>query len=294
MPNPRFAAFVAPARPRAEVTRLVAGLLMALSVYLGIVILIFGSAAFWVPRDADLRWLEGLMDPSRPGPMLLILASFSGMALGPMLAARALHKRPAATLFGPAARTLRDFAAAAAIAGAVIGVALLLWRATNTPVQNLELRTWALLLPVSLLGVLLQTGAEEVLFRGYLQQQLAARFASPWVWAALPSLIFGLLHTDPVSAGSNAWLMAGAAAVFGLMAADLTARTGSIGAAWGFHFANNTMALLIVATDGTLTGLALWITPYDISDTARIRASLPLDLLMLGIIWFSIRRILGR
>jgi uncharacterized protein len=48
----------------------------------------------------------------------------------------------------------------------------------------------------------------------------------------------------------------GAAATFGLIAADLTARTGSIGAAWGFHFANNTMAITILATDGTITGLS--------------------------------------
>jgi DNA-directed RNA polymerase subunit RPC12/RpoP len=41
-------------------------------------------------------------------------------------------------------------------------------------------------------GVLIQTGAEEVLFRGYLQQQLAARFASPIAWMVLPSAIFAL------------------------------------------------------------------------------------------------------
>ncbi len=56
---------------------------------------------------------------------------------------------------------------------------------------------------------LIQTGAEELVFRGYLQQQLAARFASPLIWMVLPALIFGAVHYDPATAGPNVWLDGG-------------------------------------------------------------------------------------
>ncbi len=155
---------------------------------------------------------------------------------------------------------------------------------------GLSFGTWILILPIALIAIAIQTGAEELLFRGYLQQQLAARFASPVVWAVLPALIFGLLHFDPASAGGNVWLVVGSAALFGLMAADLTARSGSIGAAWGFHLANNMFALTVIATQGTLTGFALYLTPYDISDTEAIRALIPVDLGLMVLTWFLIRR----
>jgi membrane protease YdiL (CAAX protease family) len=69
-------------------------------------------------------------------------------------------------------------------------------------------------LPLALVGVLIQTGAEEVLFRGYMQQQLAARFSSPILWMVLPSAIFAALHYQPEIMGDNTWLMMGAVFVF--------------------------------------------------------------------------------
>jgi membrane protease YdiL (CAAX protease family) len=114
-----------------------------------------------------------------------------------------------------------------------------------------------------LVGVLIQTGAEEVLFRGYLQQQLAARFSSPMIWMVLPSALFAALHYQPEVMGDNTWLMMGAVFVFALLAADLTAVTGTIGAAWAMHFVNNALAILVMATDGPLSGLALYIAPIS-------------------------------
>jgi hypothetical protein len=118
-------------------------------------------------------------------------------------------------------------------------------------------------LPLALVGVLIQTGAEEVLFRGYMQQQLAARFSSPLMWMILPSAIFAALHYQPEIMGDNTWLMMAAVFVFAVLAADLTAVTGNIGAAWGMHFVNNALAILVVATDGPLSGLALFMAPIS-------------------------------
>ena len=293
MADPRFHAFVAPARAYRSLGRLLVGILLVINIYALVTAAILGMLWLVSVRDPNMVWLENALAADTPVSMLMLLATFVGMALGPMIAARAIHKRRAATLFGPAARTLRDFTIALGIAGGILGIAVLVSFEINAPLPGLSFGTWIVIFPLALIAIAVQTGAEEILFRGYLQQQLAARFASPVVWAVVPALIFGFLHFDPASAGGNVWLVVGSASLFGLMAADLTARTGSIGAAWGFHFANNMFALTIIATQGTLTGLALYLTPYDISDTAAIRALIPLDLGMMVLVWFLIRRVLG-
>jgi hypothetical protein len=114
-----------------------------------------------------------------------------------------------------------------AICVVVFAVTALIPTPALTPLPNTELSLWMSFLPLALVGVLIQTGAEEVLFRGYLQQQLAARFSSPILWMVLPSAIFAALHYQPEVMGDNTWLMMGAVFVFALLAADLTAVTGN-------------------------------------------------------------------
>jgi membrane protease YdiL (CAAX protease family) len=150
-----------------------------------------------------------------------------------------------------------------------------------------------MLLPLALLGVAVQTGAEELVFRGYLQQQLAARFRSPLIWMLVPSLAFGAAHYDPATSGGNLWLIVLATGAFGLAAADLTARSGSLGAAWGFHFANNVAALLVIAVKGTIPGLALFTTPYDATDPV-MRGLVVIDIVTLAVAWLLVRRALSR
>ncbi|HBS98322.1 MAG TPA: CPBP family intramembrane metalloprotease, partial [Citreicella sp.] len=89
--------------------------------------------------------------------------------------------------------------------------------------------TWLALLPLTLLALLVQTGSEEILFRGYLQSQLAARLPWPAVWLVLPSALFALGHHAPAIYGANAGLVTLWAFVFGLAMADLTARSGTLG-----------------------------------------------------------------
>lgn len=292
--TPAFEAFVAPAKPTRQVWMLLLGLLLATVLYAFVTFVLF--AGIWLARGVpqNLVWIEDLLRADTPAKLLILLSTFVGMALGPMAAAVMLHERSAGSLFGRAPVVLKDFVVAAAIAGTVLGASLILWSAMNDAVPNLAFGMWAKVLPFALFGILVQTGAEELLFRGYMQQQLAARFRSGIAWAILPSVLFGFAHFDVATAGENAPLIVLSAGLFGLLAADLTARTGSIGAAWGFHFANNTLALTLIATEGTLTGLALYKTPYDVSDAEAMRLALPFDLLMMAVIWWVIRRVLGR
>jgi uncharacterized protein len=293
--TPAFDRFVEPARRRPQIWRFVLGILVAVVVYVAWTVGVIAAGYFVLGRGEDpLSWTQRLVEADAPQGTLLLLLTFVGMALGPIAAARWLHGRRAGTLIGPPVRTLRDFVVAAAVVFAVLGLAIGIWSVEYDALLNLPPSTWALLLPLTLLGLLVQTGAEELLFRGYMQTQLAARFRSPIVWLLLPSLLFGIVHSDPATAGDNVWMVVGSAAVFGLIAADLTARTGSIGAAWGFHFANNVVAIAILATGGTITGLALWVTPYTLAEYEATLAGVLLDVGMLVVAWWIVRRAVAR
>ena len=292
--NPFFDRYVEPARARAQIWRLILGSILIALIYLAGLLVIFGLIWLAVGSDRMTDWAERVVDASSPTGVLLLMASFIGMALAPMAVVRWVHKRPAATLFGSAPRVLRDFTVAAGIALAIYAPILMVWSLQFDAMPNIPLSLWLSFLPLALCGLLVQTLAEELVFRAYLMQQLAARFRSPLVWMALPCVAFGIVHYDPTTAGSNVWIVVGAATTFGLVAADLTRITGSIGASWGYHFANNFVAILILSTEGTIPGLALYLTPYSIDDTELVPLLSLGDLAVMVVIWLLLRRVLRR
>ena len=287
-----FAAYTAPARHRPQIWRVLAGLVVVVVTMIAWLGVVFGALALLFGTTSALDWLGRLTIPVTPAPALLLLSSFVGMGLGTVLAARLLHRRGAGTLIGPRGRATRDFAIAIGVVVAVYGISLAVWSGGAPPQPNLPPPVWLAFLPVALLGIFIQTGAEELLFRGYLMQQVAARSNSRWLAYLLPSAIFGLLHLDPATMGTNAWPIVVSTTLVGLIAADLTWVTGSLGAAWGLHFANNVAALTVVATKGTITGLALYVTPYPADSLSPL--VLVIDAAMLVAIWLVLRRVLRR
>ena len=284
-------AFVAPARTYPQIWRLLVGLGLSVAVYVGF-LMIVGFGARFAGFEAF-----GLPLAQTPATTLVVLFSFIGMGLGAGLAARVLHKRGFYTLIGAKSRAMADFIRASGISIAVYAIffAVMALMGQSTPITpNIDLGLWALLLPLSLLGVFIQTGAEEVLFRGYLQQQLAARFPTPVVWMILPSALFAAGHYDAATFGQSAWLLVAATALFGILAADLTARTGTIGAAWGLHFANNCFAILFIAVDGPLSGLGLYTTPFDASNMGDNTLLIAIDMGAMVLTWVAIRALIVR
>lgn len=287
------AEFVAPARLRPAFWRLLLGLLLSAAIYVLGIGAIFGLLVLASGPDGATTWMGRMASDGTPTATLLVLATFIGMGLGPMLAVRLLHARSVASLFGPRRRLIRHFAIGlAACVALYLLTSLIPSDVALTP--NLSLALWASFMPLALVGVLVQTGAEEVLFRGYIQQQMAARFASPLAWMVLPSALFAVLHYQPELMGDNAWIVVAAVFLFALLAADLTARTGTIGAAWGFHFANNCVAILFIAMEGPLSGLALYTVPTTDMSAADLRPLLMADMAVTVLIWGAIRLALRR
>ncbi|MFZ8959785.1 MAG: CPBP family intramembrane glutamic endopeptidase, partial [Paracoccaceae bacterium] len=229
-------------------------------------------------------------DPQTSGPnlTLILLGSFVTLLVGPFFVVWLLHDRSPRSVFGPLRTMHQQFWIAVAVFSALATLSVLI-PAEFSLVRSLDLKKWLILLPLALGLIAIQTGAEELLFRGYLQSQLAARFKSPIIWAVLPSVLFGLAHFAPEEHGSAAWYLVLATSVFGLCAADLTHRFGTIGPAWGFHFANNVMAMLAVSLPGALGGLALYHLPIAANDAKAIVPVILRDIAVTIVIWLGIR-----
>ena len=289
--TPVFERFVAPARVRPQLWRTIAGMaLIAAGYVLGFVVVMIVVVTMLGPEEA-MAYLGTFESGGTPTLVVAFLAMFAVPFLSAVLAARWLHGRRARSLFGR--RVARDFATAVILAGAVNAVLAVALPLPFAPEPNAPLPLFLSFLPVALVAVAIQTGAEEVAFRGYLQQQLAARFRSPLVWMGIPSVAFGLLHVDPTAGWANAWT-ALPPMLFGLVAADLTRLTGSIGLAWGLHFLNNCLAILVLSLKGNLSGLALYVTPFEAGDISLFDALIWQEMAITVIIWAVVRLWLAR
>jgi len=231
-----------------------------------------------------------------PQSMLILLYGFGLIWAGLVIGVRLVHRRGFETLVG-APRALWHQSKQVGLALIALSIATLVlppYGAHGALIAGQPFGTWLALLLPALVGVLIQTSAEEAVFRGYLQQQLAARFGAPWVWMVLPSLLFGLAHYAPQTYGANAWLVVIWAGVFGLIAADLTARSGTLGPAITFHFLSNVGVMLVVSPQGEMSGLALYQYPFDSRDEAALRSYLPFDFALMALGWLAARIALRR
>jgi uncharacterized protein len=239
---------------------LVGGLLI------GIIWLVFSVAAAIPVLTGLLEGPEGAGHlvgdfVTSPPETALILTSFVGLWCGVWLAVRLLQRRPIASVFGASKRIsqpdfLRGFVATLIVCLPAELVSVLIDPSLER--SAIGVSEWLLwLIPLTLL-VVLQISAEEVAFRGYFVQSLAARFPSQLVWALLPGAVFTLLHFDGEALPwMNAHLLITTAA-FTLAATSLVVATGNLGAAMGVHLALNFYGLLVVSNIGWLSGTSLF------------------------------------
>ena len=190
-----------------------------------------------------------------------------GFALGGFLMLlNLLHGRGFRSLTGPTAEAGGDLIRVLGTVCLCLAVIEILppWYDPAEVEMAHSLFAWLGLFPVTLAVLLVQVGTEEVFFRGYLQQQFAAISRSPLAWMILPSVMFGGLHYWNGHGPAEGALWAIWATGLGIACADLTARTGNIGAAIGLHMANNAFALLIVHIAGwPSSGVALFLFPHQ-------------------------------
>lgn len=284
-----FQRWVDAARARAELWRTLAGLAIvvaALMVVANLVAIIAVTSG--IIRAGDL---QAILDAA-PRPLthldaVLIfsvgLATFGGLWVGVWAALKLLHKRSLASLIGFDGRfNGGQWMTGGALAAGYLAIGVVLSLATGGGPQrsSLPIDSWlASLAPLAVL-ILVQSAGEELLFRGYLVQQLAARVNTPLVWGLVPALAFGMAHIangrgDPQFTAYYVF----AALMLGLVMTAMVWRTGGLSAAIGFHLVNNLGAMLVVSVGGGDPPLSLFVLGYR-----DVMASAPTDLAVLGLL----------
>ena len=278
---------VNPARQKSGIFRLLLGLVILTLIYL----VLLTALLFALKLTMGGVWVSNLRPGvvTSPGLTLTLLGSFSTMAIAVGAVVLILHHRSPTTLLGGLRPAFDQFCQS--IRGLIpyLIIVILLVFSSQDMQPHLAIGTWLTLLPITLVLLMVQVGAEELVFRGYLQSQLAALNAPTFVWILLPSVAFGLLHYDPTTTGDLApWIVLWAI-FFGVAAADLTARYGTLGPAIAMHFVNNFAAITLMGVKDNLGGLNLYVYPFSISNTSKFTEMLPLETFALGLAYLSIR-----
>ncbi|MEL7280360.1 MAG: CPBP family intramembrane glutamic endopeptidase [Pseudomonadota bacterium] len=277
---------IRPARLSANPARLIVGSIMVVVIYLSLLFLF----ANYLPAMIGSERVERLYDDESASYVFLLLFQFTFIIVALSMVLRTIHRRQLRTLVGRTDRAIYDFWCCAKY---LTPLFLFFWLMPMPEEfrleRHLQLGPWLLLLVFALPLVLIQISAEELVFRGYLQSQLAARFKHPILWIGIPSVLFGLLHYSPEMAGENAWMMVVWSALFGVAAADLTARSGTLGPAFALHFVNNVFAIVLAAPEGNLDGVALYTFPLALDTPGLASAILPLEVMVTLCAWLCCR-----
>ena len=288
-----YEALIAPARAKASLLRLILGLVITALLYMLLVSLSW-QVLLSVMGEAWFEQTLQLPGPSSPSQMFVILGSFVFMTAAVSFTVWSLHHHSPLLLIGDFARARAQFLRTMIRLFALATVVAVITSNSSTLVQNLPLSQWLGLLPLSLAFLLIQVSAEELVFRGYLQSQLAALGLHRIVWIVIPSVIFGLLHYDPAVMGAAAPWMVLSTTLFGVIAADLTARSGTLGPAIAFHFVWNFYSIIFCGFSDYLGGLALFSYDFSITDEERLISLVPYDAAFLLLAYLTMRIALRR
>lgn len=256
--EPAYRAWLGAGRHRPALWRTFAGLLLVGAMWFAATLLVLviptaieivlGGGSFL--QLSDIEKFSTAMDTLPPAVIsILVLMSFAGIWLGVWLAVRLLHRRSMASVMSAKGRwSTRQFWAgfgvAAGFSAVMAGLALL--SGGEGMLGTADPMAWGIYIIPLAIAVFVQSCGEEVLFRGYLQQQLAARCRAPWLWLILPSVLFGLLH------GGEGWqgiAYIAITAIIGIVAGVMVWRTGSLAAAMGLHFGNNFSVFALIGPE---------------------------------------------
>lgn len=290
-------AFVAPAGDKAELWRLCVGIVLVVSILLFLTQALGQLFMGGLSAGEREAFIDEVVAGQTAFAVLFKLLQYALLIPAVAVVVLGLHQRAPFSVLGPPRPAWYQFCGVL-IVQLILIVALMILPPYDAPggppTWNMSLGAWLMLLPLSLLVLGLQCAAEEIAFRGYLQQQLAARFQHPAFWMFAPAGLFGGLHYAPEIYGENALLIAASATLFGLVMADITARAGTLGPAIAIHLANNSVAILVFGSVDTLSGLSLMRSPIDLGDPDLLWTWLSYDLGWIFVSWLGARLAIRR
>lgn len=290
--------YVAPAMNRRGFWRVFVGILLILVCWVAGMILVLTAWTLakmmdGMTIDQVLLALEALPGSGQPQGIAIMLASFAGIWAGVALACLFLHGQRFRTIFTPGGPgALRDLGR-----GMLFGLVFMIPSTAMgllvaDPVPGQQFTVWLIWIVPIVLLVFVQATGEELIFRGYLLQQLRGRWRHWAVWAVLPSVVFGLLHiTGQRDDGGDIYYVA-ITAIMGIAMAVLVWRTGNLMAAIGLHVTVNTLSLTVIGPGGDLAGTQLWSFP-EAALTALYQVDLIIVTLMLVFVLSPLGNVFG-
>ena len=268
------------ARPASGVTDL-RYVILVLAVFAGAFLLTPSLIMMVLPLSAQIAFSEGV---TAFGTWMQF-AFFGIPAMVFVWTSRRVHGRGFWSLIGPPRAAWFDMRRVVVALFTILLVLQIVapWGGAGEIVEVRSLSRWLLFLPVALIALLIQVTTEEIIFRGYLQQQLACLSASPWVWMGIPSILFGIWHYWNGNSPAEGFVYVVWATALGLICADLTARTGTLGAAIGLHLATNFFAIMLFGIDNRpYSGFALVLFEYQ--DPDELSAAVA-EFMVIWVVW---------
>jgi membrane protease YdiL (CAAX protease family) len=137
----------------------------------------------------------------------------------------------------------------------VVGVvaALLLSLSGMMPVEAnpaFKLGVWLPVVLIGFIGIFIQAGAEELVFRGYFTQMIRKFTANKILFIGIPALLFAFPHISNVASFGGSPLAMAPYIISAILYAWGAYRTGSLWMALGLHLSNNYTFLVLIGTKG--------------------------------------------
>jgi uncharacterized protein len=232
-------------RGEASVWRYCIGTLLMLVVFFVLSGMAVLPLAVLVPHYKDSLTLSVL------ATLLQFVVAFFAMPL----IVRVLHKRPSWSLALPS-RQFRswDFFSGLLVASAIAALTMFVFDALGVmPLERnpkFDPSTLLLLAALGFIGIFIQAGSEELLFRGYFMQFTRRLTSSKFLVIGTPALLFAAPHVANIAAFGGGALAMTPYLIAGLLYGWAAYRSGSLWMSVALHLANNYTSLVFVGTRG--------------------------------------------
>jgi membrane protease YdiL (CAAX protease family) len=185
---------------------------------------------------------EEIQQPKHVLPFFLgIGVVFGILAIGMMIAVAVVHRKKPSDIMGQWRWDLFVWGFGGWLAIQAV-LSLIDWVVAPRGFSISANRDTASLAAAALVGILVQTFAEEFVFRGYVTQGFLLACKKPVPAAIASGLLFGAVHIP------NGIPQALNAVVFGIVCALIVIRTGGIALTYGLHLANNYFGAVVVVS----------------------------------------------
>jgi len=238
--------------------RKVSGWLAALTVGISILMMILLAPSVF--GDSESSELIGALMASGPFAYATFLIIFPASLIALYLGQKLLHKRSLLSLHTSAkkirwSRGLQAFFVTWIVLGSLTAVGHF---SGLSPINtNFDAGRFLIYAIVSLLFLPMQSGTEEIVFRGYLNQGFTHILKNKWVAFIITSALFAAMHLSNPEATKGAedgilLLTMSSYFIFGFVACLMVWMDDGLESAIGFHAANNTFAAIFVNYEGSV------------------------------------------